>query len=334
MNILVTGGAGFIGSNFVRYFLEKYPAYSIINLDKLTYAGNLENLSDLQGEPRHRFVCGDIGDSDLVTQLSEECDAIIHFAAETHVDRSIVDPEAFIQTNVLGTHVLLEASRKHAHRLFLHISTDEVYGSCPEGDFTEDDRLNPSSPYSASKAGSDLLVASYHKTYGLPAIITRCSNNYGPFQFPEKLIPLMISNALENKPLPIYGDGLNIRDWLYVLDHCEAIDRVFHQGTAGEIYNIGAEGGKTNLDIVKFVLNTLEKPTSLIQYVKDRPAHDRRYAVNPKKIKDELGWQPQYSIETALEETIQWYCHHPDWWKRIKSGAYRHMYEKIYGASL
>ncbi len=334
MNILVTGGAGFIGSNFVRHFLEKHPSDSIVNLDKLTYAGNLDNLTDLEGNSRHRFVPGDITDPVLLDQLAAETDAIIHFAAETHVDRSIVAPEAFIKTNIQGTFVLLEASRKHKHKRFLHISTDEVYGSRLEGDFTEKDVLTPSSPYSASKASSDLLVSSYHKTYGLPAMITRCSNNYGPYQFPEKLIPLMISNALEDKSLPVYGDGLYIRDWLYVLDHCEAIDQVFHRGEIGEIYNIGSESGKTNLEIVQFILNTLGKPMSLIEHVKDRPAHDRRYAVSPQKIQSVLGWQPTYSIESALEKTIRWYCDHLDWWGRIKSGEYRDMYEKIYGVSL
>ncbi len=334
MKILVTGGAGFIGSNFVRYFLEQNPDDSIINLDKLTYAGNLDNIVDLKGNSRHQFVCGDISDQVLVDQLSAETDAIIHFAAETHVDRSIVNPEVFIQTNIYGTLVLLEASKKHCHRRFIHISTDEVYGSCPEGDFREENILTPSSPYSASKASSDLLVLSYYKTYGLPTIITRCSNNYGPYQFPEKLIPLMISNALEDKALPVYGDGLYIRDWLYVLDHCEAINQVFHRGEVGEIYNVGSENGKTNLDIVQFILNALGKPVSLIQHVKDRPGHDRRYAVNPEKIQKELGWKSVYSLESALEETIHWYCKHTDWWTRVKSGEYRQMYEKIYGVSL
>lgn len=334
MKILVTGGAGFIGSNFIRYYLEKYPTDAIVNLDKLTYAGNLENLAEIPENSNYRFVRGDINDKALVDQLSEEVEAILHFAAETHVDRSIVDSDDFINTNVKGTQVLLEASRKHGHHRFLHISTDEVYGSCTEGAFTEDATLSPSSPYSASKASSDLFVLSYFKTYGSPAIITRCSNNYGPYQFPEKLIPLMITNALEDKPLPVYGDGLYIRDWLYVLDHCEAIDRVFHEGQIGEVYNIGSESGKTNLEIIEFILRILQKPTSLIQHVKDRPAHDRRYAVNTTKIKNELDWKPSHSLESALTETIDWYCAHADQWNRVKSGEYLQMYEKIYGVSL
>jgi len=334
MNILVTGGAGFIGSNFIRFFLGKYPDDSIVNLDKLTYAGNLDNLSDLPQGPRHRFVRGDITDTVLVDRLSEGCEAIIHFAAETHVDRSIVDSGDFIQTNINGTHVLLEASRKHRHSRFLHISTDEVYGSRSEGEFSEDAPLRPSSPYSASKASSDLLVSSYHKTYGMPALITRCSNNYGPYQFPEKLIPLMITHALEDKALPVYGDGLYVRDWLYVLDHCGAIDRVFQHGKPGEIYNIGSKSGQTNLEIIHFILKELDKPTSLVRHVKDRPAHDRRYAVNPDKIRIELGWEPSYLLESALKETIDWYCQNEDWWRRIKSGEYLQMYEKIYGAAL
>lgn len=334
MKILVTGGAGFIGSNFVRYLLSHYPAYSLINLDKLTYAGNLDNLADISDYSQHQFVRGDIADAALVNRLASETEAIIHFAAETHVDRSILNAEDFIKTNVYGTYVLLEAARKYQHRRFVHISTDEVYGSRLEGFFNENDRLSPSSPYSASKASSDLLVASYHKTYGLPTIITRCSNNYGPYQFPEKLIPLMITNALEDKPLPVYGDGLYMRDWLYVLDHCGAIDRVLHQGLPGEIYNIGGQGDKSNLEVIRFILNVLGKPESLMHSVKDRPGHDRRYAIDPEKIKHELGWEPTYSFETALEKTIAWYRDNPAWWGRVKSGEYQKMYEKIYGVAL
>ena len=334
MKILVTGGAGFIGSNFVRYILERYPSTSVVNLDKLTYAGNLENLSGLENHPRHRFVRGDIADSNLVDRLAQETEAIIHFAAETHVDRSILNADEFVKTNVYGTYVLLEASRKYQHRRFVHISTDEVYGSRPEGFFNETDPLSPSSPYSASKAGSDLLVSSYHKTYALPAMITRCSNNYGPYQFPEKLIPLAITHALEDKPIPLYGDGLYVRDWLYVLDHCEAIDRVFHHGKPGEIYNIGGQGDKNNLEVIHLILKMLNKPESLIRPVKDRPGHDRRYAINPEKIRKELGWAPAYPFETALEKTVAWYQREASWWRRIKSGVYREMYEKIYGASL
>ena len=334
MKILVTGGAGFIGSNFVRYLLENYPDYSIVNLDKLTYAGNLDNLAGLDANRQHRFVRGDIADPVLIDHLAQEVDAVIHFAAETHVDRSIVNADAFIQTNVYGTYVLLEASRKYQHQRFIHISTDEVYGSRLEGFFKETDPLSPSSPYSASKASSDLLVASYYKTYGLPAVITRCSNNYGPFQFPEKLIPLMITHALEEKPLPIYGDGLNVRDWLHVADHCRAIDRIFHDGKPGEIYNIGGQGDKNNLEVVHLILEILNKPKSLIQYVKDRPGHDRRYAIDPEKIQKELDWAPTHSFEKSLEETVNWYQKQREWWKRIKSGEYLQMYEKIYGASL
>lgn len=334
MKIFVTGGAGFIGSNFVRYLLESYPSYSVINLDKLTYAGNLENLASLEKNSRYHFVRGDITDTAVVDHIAGQADAIIHFAAETHVDRSIVNADEFIRTNVYGTYVLLEASRKYHHHRFIHISTDEVYGSRLEGFFKETDLLSPSSPYSASKAGSDLLVSSYHKTYGLPSVITRCSNNFGPFQFPEKLIPLMITNALEDKPLPIYGDGLYVRDWLYVLDHCKAIDHIFHQGKPGEVYNIGGQGDKNNLEVVHLILEILNKPKSLIQYVKDRPGHDRRYAIDPEKIQKELNWKPSYSFEESLEKTVNWYQKQTEWWKRIKSGEYLQMYEKIYGASL
>lgn len=334
MKILVTGGAGFIGSNFVRYFLQQHPSASIINVDKLTYAGNLENLIDLEANPRYRFVRGDITDAPFVDSLAQEVEAIIHFAAETHVDRSIVNADAFVRTNVYGTYVLLEASRRYQHQRFVHISTDEVYGSRLEGFFKEEDSLSPTSPYSASKAGSDLLVSSYHKTYDLPAIITRCSNNFGPYQFPEKLIPLIITNALEDKPLPVYGDGLYVRDWLYVLDHCKAIDHIFHHGQPGAIYNVGGQGDKKNIEVIYLILDILKKPKSLIQYVKDRPGHDRRYAIDPRKLESGLGWKPAYSFETSLEETVRWYQTQTLWWKRIKSGEYLRMYEKIYGVSL
>lgn len=332
MKILVTGGAGFIGSNFVRRFLEKDSTCSIVNLDKLTYAGNFDNLADLDGNPRHRFVRGDIADPALVDRLAQETEAIIHFAAETHVDRSIVNADEFIKTNVYGTYLLLDAARKYHHRRFVHISTDEVYGSRVDGYFAETDPLSPSSPYSASKASSDLLALSYYKTYGLPVVVTRCSNNYGPYQFPEKLIPLMIAHALEDKPLPVYGDGRYVRDWLYVLDHCEAIDRIFRAGRPGEIYNIGGQGDKTNLEVVDLILGILNKPKSLIRFVKDRPGHDRRYAVNPEKISKELGWKPAYSFEPALEATVAWYQKETAWRRRAASGEYLQMYEKIYGA--
>ncbi len=329
--ILVTGGAGFIGSNFVRYFLDKNPGVTVVNLDLLTYAGNLENLADIANHPRHRFVRGDINDATLVDTLAAEVSGIIHFAAESHVDRAILAPDIFVRTNVLGTHTLLAAARKHRHARFVHVSTDEVYGSRLEGYFDETSPLSPSSPYSASKAGSDHLALSYFKTYGLPVIVSRCSNNYGPYQFPEKLIPLMITHALNDRPLPVYGDGLYARDWLHVLDHCEAIDRIWHLGQPGEIYNIGGQGDRTNLDLVRLILKRLGKPESLIAYVKDRPGHDRRYAINPDKIKRELGWQASHPFEKAIDETIQWYIDHPDWWGRIQSGEYLQMYEKIYG---
>jgi len=333
MKILVTGGAGFIGSHFIRHFLRRYPDYTIVNLDKLSYAGNLDNLSDFQDNPRHQFVRGDICDKALVDRLSQETEAIIHFAAETHVDRSIVDAGDFIKTNINGTHVLLEASRRQGHRRFVHISTDEVYGSCSSGSFSESAALCPSSPYSASKAGSDLLVAAYHKTYGLPAMITRCTNNYGPAQFPEKFIPLMLANALDGKALPVYGDGLYVRDWLYVQDHCEAIDRVFHYGKDGEIYNIGAQGDQTNLDLIALLLKFLSRPETRIDHVTDRQGHDRRYAVNTEKIQQELDWKPRFSLENALKETVQWYQNNQSWWRNIQSGDYLKMYEKIYGTA-
>jgi dTDP-glucose 4,6-dehydratase len=332
MKVLVTGGAGFIGSNFVRHFLGKNPDISVITLDLLTYAGNLENLADLAAHPRHQFVRGDINDSALVDRLASEVESVVHFAAESHVDRAILAPDVFIQTNVVGTHTLLAAARKHRHTRFVHISTDEVYGSRLDGYFDETSPLSPSSPYSASKAGSDHLALSYFKTYGLPVIVTRCSNNYGPYQFPEKLIPLMITLALNDRPLPVYGDGRYMRDWLYVLDHCEAIDTVFHRGQPGEIYNIGGQGDRTNIDLVRLILKRLGKPESLITYVRDRPGHDRRYAINPDKIRAALGWQASYPFEEAIDQTIQWYLDHPAWWGRIQSGEYLKMYEKIYGA--
>ena len=322
MNILITGGAGFIGSNFVRYYLSAYPADTLLNLDKLTYAGNRENLADLESNPRYRFIQGDIADSETVDALAREAEVTVHFAAETHVDRSIADADAFIRTNVYGTFILLEAARKYRHRRFIHVSTDEVYGSRPSGYFDEASPLAPSSPYSASKAGSDLLALSYYKTHALPVIVSRCSNNYGPYQFPEKLIPLMITNALEDRPLPIYGDGLYMRDWLHVLDHCEAIAQILHRGRPGEIYNIGGQADQTNLDVVRAILKLLDKPESLMTTVPDRPGHDRRYAINPQKIGQALGWEPSHSFQDGLAQTVRWYCNQMAWWKRIKSGAY------------
>ncbi len=334
MKILVTGGAGFIGSNFIRHLIDNDPFCHIINLDKLTYAGNLDNLSGLNVHSRYQFVRGDITDQSLVDALSQEVSVTVHFAAETHVDRSIVNPDAFIKTNVTGTYLLLEAAKKFNHSRFIHISTDEVYGSREEGYNEEGAPLSPSSPYSASKAASDLLALSYYKTYGLPVIVTRCSNNYGPHQFPEKLIPLAITHALENKPVPVYGDGRYMRDWLYVVDHCEAIRQILRQGRPGEIYNIGGQMDKTNLDVIHLILESLNKPTSLIQYVKDRPGHDRRYAINPGKITTELGWRPSHQFDVAIEHTVKWYQEHPQWWGRVKSGEYLEMYGKIYGVSL
>ncbi len=331
VKILVTGGAGFIGSNFVRYMLNKYSNYEIVNLDALTYCGNLENLSGLENNTNYSFIKGNISDKDLVNEITEDIDYIINFAAESHVDRSIEDPEIFINSNILGTQVLLDAAKKYNIKKFLQISTDEVYGSLgKDGYFKEDTPLAPNSPYSASKAGADLMVRAYNKTFGLPVNITRCSNNYGPYQFPEKLIPLMISNVLEDKKLPVYGDGMNIRDWLHVYDHCTAIDLVLHNGKIGEVYNIGGNNEKPNIEIVKLILKFLGKDESYIEYVKDRPGHDRRYAIDSSKIQKELGWKPKYTFEKGIYETIQWYLDNKNWWKRIKSGEYTEYYEKMY----
>ena len=333
MKILVTGGAGFIGSNLLYYLMETYPDYQLINLDRLTYAGNLENLKGLEGKPNYRFVKGDITDRQFLEPLFQEgLDGVMHLAAESHVDRSIEQPDIFVMTNVLGTQVLLDLARKYKVPRFLHVSTDEVYGSLgPTGYFTEETPLAPNSPYSASKTGSDLLVRAAYHTFGQNVVVTRCSNNYGPYQFPEKLIPLMISNALEDKELPVYGDGMNIRDWLYVKDHCQAIETVFHNGKPGEVYNIGGNNEKSNIEIVKLILNALGKPESLIKYVKDRPGHDRRYAIDAEKIKKELGWEPRIKFEDGIKQTINWYLENRSWWQRIKSGDYQHYYEKMYG---
>ena len=333
--ILVTGGCGFIGSNFVHYLLRNYD-YKIISVDKLTYAGNLENLSDISDHPNYEFVRGDIIDKALIEGLvSKGIDAVINFAAESHVDRSIEDPRTFIETNVLGTQVLLEAARKYGILRFIQISTDEVYGSLgPRGSFKEMSPLAPNSPYSASKTAADLLVRAYYKTYGLATIITRCSNNYGPYQFPEKLIPLMITNALENKPLPVYGDGMNVRDWIHVEDHCKAIDLIIHRGREGEVYNIGGNNELPNIEIVKIILKRLNKPESLIKFVEDRPGHDLRYAIDSDKLRDELGWDVMYPFEEGIDLTVRWYVEHQDWWEKIKSGEYLSYYEKIYGHRL
>ncbi|KKD54112.1 dTDP-glucose 4,6-dehydratase [Paenibacillus polymyxa] len=336
MKLLVTGGAGFIGSNFVLYMLKQHPDYEIVNVDALTYAGNLENLKSIEDHPKHSFVKADITDAQVMDQLMQQgIDVVVNFAAESHVDRSILEPEVFVKTNVLGTQVLLDAAKKYNVTKFVQVSTDEVYGSLGEtGLFTEETPLQPNSPYSASKAGGDLLVRAYHETFGLPVNITRCSNNYGPYQFPEKLIPLMISRALSDQQLPVYGDGLNIRDWLYVEDHCSAIDLVIHQGKLGEVYNIGGNNERTNVHIVKTVLEELGKPESLISYVQDRPGHDRRYGIDPTKTMNELGWKPKHSFETGIKETIRWYLDNEEWWTRIQSGEYQQYYTKQYGSRL
>lgn len=336
MKILVTGGAGFIGSNFVNYMVDKYADYSIVNVDALSYAGNLENLKQSEGKSNYQFVKADITDAAAMDRLiGDGVDAIINFAAESHVDRSITNPGVFVQTNIQGTQVLLDAARKYKVHKYVQVSTDEVYGSLGEdGYFTETTPLAPNSPYSASKAGADLLVLAYHETYGLPVNITRCSNNYGPFHFPEKLIPLMIINALNDKPLPVYGDGKNVRDWLHVSDHCTAIDLVLHKGVSGEIYNVGGHNEKRNVEVVKEILQQLGKPESLIQYVEDRLGHDHRYAIDPTKLQQELRWTPNYTFETGLKETIQWYLENREWWENIISGDYQNYYEQQYGDKL
>jgi dTDP-glucose 4,6-dehydratase len=331
MKLLVTGGAGFIGSNFIRYILGEHPDWEITNLDKLTYAGNLENLKDVEGNPRYCLVNGDITDRELISRLlQDKFDAIVNFAAESHVDRSILDASPFIETNVKGTQTLLEGARQYELRRFIQVSTDEVYGSIETGKFDEESPLAPNSPYAASKTATDLLCLAYWKTHQVPVSITRCSNNVGPFQFPEKLVPLAITNALENKPIPIYGDGLNVRDWIYVADHCRALDLVLHKGKPGEVYNIAASQEKTNLELVHQLLDIMGKPRTLITFVADRPGHDRRYAVDAGKITRELGWQPAYSFEEALTITVNWYLNHESWWRKIKSGEYIKYYQRMY----
>jgi dTDP-glucose 4,6-dehydratase len=312
--------------------LEAHPDYELVNLDALTYCGNLENLRGVEENPNYTFIKGDITDRELVFGIVEDVDYIVNFAAESHVDRSIEDPAIFIKSNVMGTQVLLDAALKLGVEKFIQISTDEVYGTLgEEGYFTEQTPLAPNSPYSASKAAADLMARAYHETFKLPLNITRCSNNYGPYQFPEKLIPLMISNALEDKPLPVYGDGLHVRDWLHVYDHCTAIDLVLHQGHDGEVYNIGGNNEKQNIEIVKLILKNLDKPESLITSVEDRKGHDRRYAIDSSKIQNELGWKPKYTFETGISETIQWYLDHQEWLETVKSGEYQKYYEKMYG---
>lgn len=336
MKILVTGGSGFIGSNFVNYMVRNYPEYEILNLDALTYAGNLQNLKESEDKPNYRFVKGDITDRNFIDSLfTEKIDVVVNFAAESHVDRSITDPRIFVKTNIQGTQVLLDAAKKNDIKKYVQVSTDEVYGSLGiVGYFTEDTPIAPNSPYSASKAGADLLVRSYYETFNLPVNITRCSNNYGPFHFPEKLIPLMIINALHDKPLPVYGDGQNVRDWLHVEDHCRAIDLVLHKGVNGEVYNVGGHNERTNIEVVKAILTQLGKPETLISFVEDRLGHDKRYAIDPTKLINELGWEPIYTFETGLKQTIDWYLNNQSWWEEILTGDYQAYYSKQYSAKL
>lgn len=333
--ILVTGGAGFIGSNFINHILKNRSDVFIVNLDKLTYAGNLNNLKDIENHPNYSFVKGDIVNDELVSYLFQkyEITHVINFAAESHVDRSILGSEVFFRTNVLGTNVLLENAKRFGVNKFVQISTDEVYGSLgPEGQFEETTPLQPNSPYAASKAAADMMALAFHHTYHVPVVITRCSNNYGLYQFPEKLIPLMIINAMNNKKLPVYGDGMNVRDWIYVIDHNKAVELVLENGKIGEVYNIGASTEKPNIEIVKLILKHLGKTYELIEYVKDRPGHDRRYAINSSKIKNELNWQPDFSFETAIKNTINWYLENEKWWKEIISGDYQNYYKLQYSS--
>ena len=336
MRILITGGAGFIGGNFVHFMLNKYPDYDIINLDLLTYAGNLETLKDIQDKPNYKFYKGDIANRKFIFDLfeKEQFDIVVNFAAESHVDRSITNPSIFVQTNVLGTQTLLDAAKEYNVKRYHQISTDEVYGDLPldrkDLFFTEETPLHTSSPYSSSKASADLFVLAYHRTYGLPVTISRCSNNYGPYHFPEKLIPLIISRGLNDKSVPVYGKGENVRDWLHVEDHCSAIDLIIHKGKVGEIYNIGGHNERTNLEVVKTVLNQMNKPETLIDYVTDRPGHDRRYAINPEKIEKELGWKPNYSFDTGIKQTIEWYLNNREWWEHIINGEYQDYFQNQY----
>ena len=340
MKIIVTGGAGFIGSNFVIHMVKKYPEHEIVNLDLLTYAGNLENLTEVEKASNYKFIRGDIADRKFVFDLfeQEKPDIIVNFAAESHVDRSITDPESFVRTNVMGTTTLLDACKEYGIKRFHQVSTDEVYGDLPldrpDLFFTEETPLHTSSPYSSSKASADLFVMAYHRTFGIPVTISRCSNNYGPYQFPEKLIPLIISRALADEELPVYGTGENVRDWLHVSDHCVAIDLILEKGRVGEVYNIGGHNERTNLEVVKTILKALDKPESLIRFVKDRPGHDRRYAIDPTKMETELGWKPQYVFDTGMKQTIQWYLDNKEWWEHIVNGEYTKYFEKMYGERL
>ena len=339
MKILVTGGAGFIGGNFIHYMVNKYPEYEIVNLDLLTYAGNLETLKDIEDKPNYKFYKGDIADREFIFDLfdKERFDVVVNFAAESHVDRSITNPSIFVQTNVLGTQTLLDASREYQVKRYHQVSTDEVYGDLPldrkDLFFTEETPLHTSSPYSSSKASADLFVLAYYRTYGLPVTVSRCSNNYGPYHFPEKLIPLIISRALNDKPIPVYGKGENVRDWLHVKDHCSAIDLILHKGRIGEVYNIGGHNERTNLEVVQTVLRQLNKPESLIEYVTDRPGHDMRYAIDPLKMESELGWKPEFNFDTGIKQTIEWYLENKQWWQHIINGEYQNYFAKQYGES-
>ena len=328
--ILATGGAGFIGSNFVLYALERWPGADVVVLDKLTYAGNVENLKSARDNPRFTFVRGDIADEEVVRRATAGCDAVINFAAETHVDRSILFPREFVLTDVVGTFTLLEAAREHGVKIFVQVSTDEVYGSIDEGAFGEGAALEPSSPYSASKAGGDLLALAYAKTFGAPALVARSTNNYGPFQYPEKLIPLFVTNALDDKPLPVYGDGRQVRDWLHVRDNCEALALLLERGEPGTVYNVGGDCELENVDVTKRILKLLGKGDDLITYVKDRPGHDRRYALSCERIKA-LGWRPRTPFDAGLEETVRWYVEHEDWWRPLKDEAFDEYYKRQYG---
>lgn len=336
MKILVTGGAGFIGGNFVHYMVEKYPNDIIVNLDALTYAGNLETCSQVENKENYKFIKGDIADRDFIFKLfeDEKFDVVVNFAAESHVDRSIEDPEIFVRTNVMGTTTLLDACNHYNVKRYHQVSTDEVYGDLPldrpDLFFTEETPLHTSSPYSSSKAAADLFVLAYHRTFGLPVTISRCSNNYGPYHFPEKLIPLMISRALADEELPVYGKGDNIRDWLHVYDHCVAIDLIIRKGKVGEVYNVGGHNERTNLEVVETILEALGKPKSLIKFVEDRKGHDQRYAIDPRKLETELGWKPKYNFETGIQQTIQWYLENKDWWQNILSGEYQNYFGKMY----
>jgi dTDP-glucose 4,6-dehydratase len=332
MKLMVTGGAGFIGSNFIRHVLAKHPQYSILNLDKLTYSGNLHTLQDLKADPRHTFVRGDICDRRKVTEvLSKDVEAVVHFAAESHVDRSILESAAFVKTNVLGTQCLLEAARAAGVRRFVLVSTDEVYGSAAPGEkFTEESRSAPNSPYAASKAGADLVARAYFRTYQFPVIITRCTNNYGPYQYPEKFLPLIITRAMRGETIPVYGDGQQVRDWIYVTDHCTALDTILHHGREGEIYNLGAGNEWTNVEIARRILQLLGKPESLLTYVQDRPGHDRRYALASEKAQRELGWIPETTLEAGLKQTVDWYLANGDWIRRVAARGYRSYYRRQY----